>query len=630
MPRPQLIDDDRSAAALADLLNGGARRRPVVVVTIPAGRTEPWIDIDKIADETSGLADVYLMPTGAATWEFSRRMADGTQVYGAAGRVYPVGHEWAHDLSKSPLRFAFDAHDAAQATRQLISDTLRMAAAAGLLQVRPAHELRRVGGVVKMVVAGRALVDIGHPLVATIAEELTVEDVPIERIVEVGQRVEGWYDPETARIAVGDGLRAAPDALAGYAVGDVVLTRVATVRDGKAELVLYPKTTSPGVVVAVLRADVTANPLDDLRTLMTVGEVIPARVTATGPRWAVVLNDVEDDEPITPAPSLLPGGPPWLAKDDLDSPDIREDQLPPPVALPMPRTTADSAGAEPAASAPARPSPAIFDRSRGRQASSPVPAPAPRAVQAPASPPRPVPAPPRMAPASPPRPAPAPPPQPAAITRGLLLKIDGLTAEVNGLKRAHDDLRTQLRAGVDERDQLHYLLDQAERRANKAEHDLKAARSRLRKAGNAKARQVRTDGPVFADRERGFRYLVETQWAIRTAPHEQADRPLPEYHLGPKFLDSLDKLEGVRAEKVADVVFEVVTGLASQLPSRELHRLRTGTGGDDRPRTRSDGSAAWRASLQVNTPSARRLHYWTLPNGEIELARVTTHDDYDA
>ena len=49
---------------------------------------------------------------------------------------------------------------------------------------------------------------------------------------------------------------------------------------------------------------------------MTVGEVIPARVVATGPQWALVLNDVDDDEPIVEAPCLLVGGPPWLVEDE--------------------------------------------------------------------------------------------------------------------------------------------------------------------------------------------------------------------------------------------------------------------------------------------------------------------------
>ena len=198
------------------------------------------------------------------------------------------------------------------------------------------------------------------------------------------------------------------------------------------------------------------------------------------------------------------------------------------------------------------------------------------------------------------------------------------------LTRAQADLQAQLRSGTDERQQLRFLLDEQERRANRAENELKSARSRLRKARNQKAGHVRAERPVFADRAQGFRYLVLTQWALRTPANEQPERPLAPYQIGPKFLDSLDKLEGIKDEKVADVVFEVVTGLAAQLPSRELHRLRTGLGGDDPVRTRSDGAVAWRASLQVNTPSARRLHYWMLPTGEIELARVVTHDDYDA
>lgn len=101
------------------------------MVTIPAGQTQPWIDVDELAREAGRLAEVYLMPTGTSTWEFSHVMADGTQVYGGAGRVYPVGHEWTRNLTKSPLRFAFNAEDGKRATEELISDTLRMAAAAG-------------------------------------------------------------------------------------------------------------------------------------------------------------------------------------------------------------------------------------------------------------------------------------------------------------------------------------------------------------------------------------------------------------------------------------------------------------------------------------------------------------------
>jgi hypothetical protein len=604
----QHIDEERSAGALADLLNGHARRRPVVVVTIPAGRSKPWIDAEEIAREAGNLADVYLMPTGDLTWEFSRRMAEGTQVYGGAGRVYPVGHQWASDLSKSPLRFAFDAKEGERATQQLISDTLRMAAAAGLLQSLPTRELRQVSGPVKMVVAGRALVDVGNLFPAAIAEELTVEDVPIERILTVGQKITGRYDAETNRIDVTNSLRAANEALAAYSVGDVIFTKVTMVKNGKADLVLYPETATPAVIATVLRADVTTNPADDLRALMTVGEVIPARVVATAPKWSLLLNDVDDDEPVVEAPSLLIGGPPWLVE---DTDDLVDDEppalLPPPPQVPMPAAPPEPEVIhEPAPAAPAsaspRPNPALLDRNRPR----PVPTPPGRPAQL------------------------AGPTQPAESTRALLLKIDGLTAEVSGLKREQESLRTQLLAGTDERETLRYLLEQAERRANRAENDLKSTRSRLRKAGNAKSSAPASEGPRFADAEQGFRYLVLTQWATRTLPSEQHDRPLPDYVIGPWFLDSLSRLEGIKEEKVADVVFEIITGLAPQIPGREVHRLRTGPGGDDPVRIRDDGAVAWRASLQVKTPSARRIHYWILSNGVVELARVTTHDDFGA
>jgi hypothetical protein len=605
----QHIDDERSAGALADLLNGNARRRPVVVVTIPAGRSEPWIDVAEVAREAGDLAEVYLMPTGDFTWEFSRRMFDGTQVYGGAGRVYPVGHEWTADLSKSPLRFAFDAKDGERATQQLISDTLRMAAAAGLLQQLPSRQLRQVSGSVTGVVAGRALVDVGNIFPAVIAEELTVENVPIDRIVTVGQKISGWYDAETNRIDVTKSLRRSSDALATYSVGGVVLTKVAMVRSDRAELVLYPKTSTPAVTATVLQADVTTNPADDLRTLMTVGEVIPARVVATAPRWALVLNDVDDDEPIAEVPSLLAEGPPWLVEEDED---LVEDEpgalLPPapqvPAPVPVPDVMAEVMAEEaPAAKlSPPKPNPSMLDPNRPRPVSR---QPAPTV-------------------------GPAAPAQPAESTRALLLKIDALTAQVTGLKRDQETLRNQLLAGAGERETLRYLLDQEERRANRAENDLRSTRSRLRKAGKTKSATPASEGPQFADVEQGFRYRVLTRWATRTLPSEQLERPLPDYSIGPRFLDSLSRLEGIKEEKVADVVFEIVTGLAPQIPGREVHHLRTGTGGDDPVRIREDGAMAWRASLQVRTPSARRIHYWILPNGGIELARVTTHDDFDA
>ena len=644
------VEDERAAIALADHLNGNLRRRPVVVVTIPGGRDEPWIKVDEIAQEAGNLADVYLMRTGPFTWEFSHRMPGGTQVYGGAGRVYPVGHEWISHLGRSPLRFAFDADDGARATAQLISDLLRMAAASGIVQAQPVKQLRRVTGVVRKTIAGRALVDVGNLMPAVVAEELTVEGVAIDRVLAVGQRVQGSYDPETNRVDVTAALRPAAEALSAYAVGDVVLAEVVLVRNGKAELSLYPRTPAgPGVVVPVLRADVTGNPADDLRTLMTVGEVVEARLTAVGPVWALTLLDIDDDEPVTSAPALLPGGPPWLSDDEPEPAVEKAPPLPQPAAPPLavllaPPTTTEPAPASAAPAAAIRPTPALLAKGHG--------AATPSAVREPVRPAAPEPAPAHPAPKPGPKPGPRvsgakPAPAPAApaasaapqqaaeptavgpSTRALLLQIDGLKAEVRRLERTVEDHAVQLAAATDTGQQLRYLLDQEQRRANKAETDLRNTRSRLRKASSARRSDVAAEGPHFADREQGFRHLVTTTWATRLGQAEQRERPLPEFAIGRRFLDSLDRLEGITATKVADVVFEVVTGLAIDLPGRDVHRLRTGMGGDTPPRTREDGATCMRANLQTNTPSARRLHYWRLPTGQVELSRVVTHDDFE-
>jgi len=111
----------------------------------------------------------------------------------------------------------------------------------------------------------------------------------------------------------------------------------------------------------------------------------------------------------------------------------------------------------------------------------------------------------------------------------------------------------------------------------------------------------------------------------------EADRrerpPLP-FRIGPKFLATLRELEGVSEEKVIDVCAEVILGVAERKKGRTMHPLGDGAAHLD-PRTRSrDGAKAWRCALQIKTPSARRLHWWRLPDGTIEFASVNKHDDF--
>jgi len=72
----------------------------------------------------------------------------------------------------------------------------------------------------------------------------------------------------------------------------------------------------PGVRTGMSATEVTGNPLDRLTTLMSLGEVLPVRVTTRGGHdgrgWRLSTLDVEDSEESLASPSLLPDGPPWL------------------------------------------------------------------------------------------------------------------------------------------------------------------------------------------------------------------------------------------------------------------------------------------------------------------------------
>lgn len=133
---------------------------------------------------------------------------------------------------------------------------------------------------------------------------------------------------------------------------------------------------------------------------------------------------------------------------------------------------------------------------------------------------------------------------------------------------------------------------------------------------------------IFDDPEEQFRWQIQAEWSS----WQEADRqqyPLRDYCLGPNWLDSVATLQGISHDRIVEVTVQVVTGRAWTINAREAHQLRTGEGGDNPPVVRpKDQATAWRCYLQTKTPAARRLMWWQLPDGGVELGRVTTHDDY--
>ncbi|WP_454293358.1 hypothetical protein [Salana multivorans] len=528
------VGSSAEAAALARRLREEEMAWPVVVVTTAAGQSEPYVPADELAAEVDGLAEVVVMPTGAASWAFSEQLPPMTQVYGGASRVYAPDRAWLRDPYASPLRFAWSSGDGARAKELLVSDAARTAFAAHT--VGAPRSTRRVSGEVMGSVGSRGLVRLDHGGTAAIWPELTVAGVPIERLVRPGQRVEGELDDDTLRLDVRDMLELPEVELAGADLLHVPV-RVAGVERSGVTVELVPGGTIE--VAAEHAAD------DDPRSAFEPGEVVVGTWFADDDASGLVLRlDLWDgEEAVTPAPALLHGGPPWL-------------EVPPPSAEEDGSDGGTGATAEGAESADGSGDPA---------------------------------------------------------DAGASVDLDNpLAPELLALRRAH----------AEHNDEIARLRSEI-RELRRAGRQVRGKRRR------SEIRGMQGLEDAFLDPAEQLRFEVYLAWASRIPAGDKAARPLREYRVGPVFLDSLETLEGVRRGKVVDVVVEVLTGLAKEMEGRDLHRLRTGDSGGSPYRVREDGAVGWRAALQRETASARRLHYWECPDGTVELSRVVKHDDME-
>ncbi|KQM81276.1 hypothetical protein [Agromyces sp. Leaf222] len=97
-----------TASAVTELARGlfdPARDRPWVVVTSAFGAREPELNVADLVAEVGDVSRVFAIETGDLTRELSRLLPDRLDVYGGAGRSYPVGFDAATSTSESRLRF---------------------------------------------------------------------------------------------------------------------------------------------------------------------------------------------------------------------------------------------------------------------------------------------------------------------------------------------------------------------------------------------------------------------------------------------------------------------------------------------------------------------------------------------
>lgn len=502
-----VVSDVQSAQNLAQAIQNPRRLHPVVVVTVGIGESASWIDAEQIASQAGDLVDVYVITNVDASWEFARKMPEGAQVYGGAGRIYPMGSDYLVNKFLSPLHIAFDARDGARITQTLISEALAMSFNSGHASSSTAIQ-KKAEGVVQGFAAGRAVIELERGGYAYIAAELTLTGFSVEELFARKQKVSGRLNPETNRLDVVDSLLSHHAALATYEIGDVVLAQVKDIYEDSVNLSLYPAVVEKEVCVYVPKEMVTGNPLDDLRDLMTPGDVVSARVIGTSPNWALVLTEIDDDEPISLTPSILPGGPAWLKQVEFNLFEESNVDANEPLSNLLSDVHEDAVELAP---------------KHGRK-----------------------------------------------LTEQLLLAIESKKAQTSSLTDQVVILGAHLEQAERDRELLRRELQNLKREFNLIESSLTKIRAKFRKINSSKSQTQ--DLPIFFDPDQGFRHLVTAQWALRLPFNQQKETPLKEYILGPNFLESLDNLQGISREKVADVVVEIATGIANELAGREVHR----------------------------------------------------------
>jgi hypothetical protein len=100
---------------------------------------------------------------------------------------------------------------------------------------------------------------------------------------------------------------------------------------------------------------------------------------------------------------------------------------------------------------------------------------------------------------------------------------------------------------------------------------------------------------------------------------------IPDHRVGHSFLASLQRIDPT--QQLASRLLRAIVETLEQANMAATHWLRTGPGGDNPQRVRTNNYAnAWRRDIDRE----HHLHYWNCEDGTVEIASVSfPHDDFE-
>lgn len=681
-PAVHWVEAQYDIATLAGRVIDPSRNNAVIGLTTPGYLSRPLVDPDDLAHTLAGLnCEIWVITQRTHAWALTEALPPGLDVYGGAARIWwpiPAGHE--EDPRRHPRFTVFSASDVDRVVRDIVGELRRH-------QVPPPALGDRSAGIVTKVFSSGAeiLLDSGH---RGFAANAYLADGPIYHAWEAvreGQRVdvEIRSSGPTSHGTIAVSLKPfAPDPwerLAEvYNVGMIVEGVTVDLKSFGAFIELLPG--ARGLLPnAHIASEYVSHPEDylsrDDRVLVRLLTLEPEQRRAE-----LALVDEDDQPEVQPVAALYPDGPSWLAPMDAF---VADDPLPVFTAVTELDAAADATSEEsaPAVSAPVPDAEAVAteddaddpDVPDEDDSAAPTTAPQDETIDADdlAS---------ELSPladhelserigqlaAA------------TAATGALEDRVEALVnqgdrelarlrqqareivgqlrddlaaaerriieleqhdsaaviadarRDIESVQQQTDELRERLAAAEQDREQLIRQVTSANRRADRSTRELDTARRDAQEA-HTEASALRGQLEVLDEGDPTRRFVRELHYTWSRLYSSDADRrryPFNEPIIGPAFLASLDAVHGITRDRVLEVCAHVVSGRAHEINSLELHQLRSSGGGDTPTVVRSDGTLAWRVSLQVKSPSARRLHYWQRPDARIELSKIVLHDDF--
>jgi demethoxyubiquinone hydroxylase (CLK1/Coq7/Cat5 family) len=421
--------------------------------------------------------------------------------------------------------------------------------------------------------------------------------VPVGLVVKPGVPTTMAFDTATQKLDFTFDKWNDADIAAAYPDGSVTLALVQSVTRQSAVVNIHPTHT-----ITMTREDVSGNPKDVLDGLLRVGDVLAVR-TYRGPNGQLKVrsSDIDDDEPVIPAPSITTDGEPWLAAPSISS-----------VIEIVERFTEEKrkiAEANDAMSKLAEQFDTDIEQLREVLAgigTTTGEIPLPTAEQT----------------------------DKQKIADSIsAMATAHITRVITNYKREIRDLLEQNKSLAAALDKL--TANDRELRANLSE-----ARQRLqekeKRAANGSDEGVVAYIPIsirqyhHATPEEWIREEIRWNWIESYTPDDRTRYPLDnsQFDILPSFVETFTALTDFRMVKAIRIATHVVTGRNTAENIAEVHDLREADGATAQSVTRADGAVCRRVYMESRTSQARRIHYWKLRDGRIEFSRVALHDDF--